>query len=335
MQSRIKYGVSLYSYQDEFFRRDMTLKDCIEAVADMGATGIEILPEEMIRNCFDMSDDFIAQWFEWMEEYGTVPVAVDGFCDENGIWKKSGKVVTLDDKIMIQRRYIDVAKKLGCKYIRTQIYDKELLRAMVPYAEDAGVILALEIHAPNRVSDQINQDWLDVKEQMNTKNLGFIPDFGIYESKPTPIIIRQCIRDGMNEEILEEAQEKKDEGWSFEEARAYFSKKTANSGDLDGVWRIYNVHPDDPEDLRALMPHVVGFHGKFWNMLDDMTEESVDYTEPLKVIIESGFDGFICSEYEGGRHMQDIGEVRGVEQVRRHHVMMRNLVEKIEKGVIW
>lgn len=330
MKSRVKFGVSLYSYQDEFFRRDMTLKDCIEAVADLGASGIEILPEEMIRDCYHMSDEFLKQWKEWMEEYGTVPVAVDGFCDENGIWKKTGRNVTLSDKIMVQRRYVDMAKQLGCRYIRTQIRDMELLRAMVPYAEEADVILALEIHAPGHVNDPINQQWLDVKEQMNTKYLGFIPDFGIYETKPTPIIMRQCIRDGMNAEIVEEAQEKKDAGWSFEEAKAYFSQKTSNSGDMDGVWRIFNVEPDNVEDLRGLMPHVVGFHGKFWNMLDDMTEESVDYRAPLQVIVESGFDGYICSEYEGGRHMQDLGPVRGVEQVRRHHLMMRNLVEEIE-----
>ena len=30
MSSKIKLGVSLYSYQDEFFRHKMTLEECIE-----------------------------------------------------------------------------------------------------------------------------------------------------------------------------------------------------------------------------------------------------------------------------------------------------------------
>ena len=334
MKSNIKFGVSLYSYQDEFFRRDMTLKDCIEAVADMGATGIEILPDEMIRDCYNIGDDFIKQWNEWMEMYGTEPVAVDGFCDENGIWKKSGHVVTMDDKIMVQKRYIDLAAKLGCKYIRTQIRDMELLKAMIPYAEDANVILGLEVHAPMHIKNPDIDNWLKVKDETGTKNLGFIPDFGIYEQKPTPIILRQCIRDGMDADIIQRAQEKKDEGMTLMEGMAYFKDKVKTPGDMDGVWRVFNVSPDDPEDLRKLMPHVVGFHGKFWNMLDNMQEESVDYVSPLKVIVESGFSGYINSEYEGGRHMQDIGEVCGVEQVRRHHAMMRNTIEKIEKGEI-
>ena len=42
MKSNIKLGVSLYCYQDEFARRAMTLEECIEAVTDMGADGIEL-----------------------------------------------------------------------------------------------------------------------------------------------------------------------------------------------------------------------------------------------------------------------------------------------------
>ncbi len=329
MESKIKYGVSLYSYQDEFFRRDMTLRDCIEAVADMGATGIEILPEEMIRDCFHMTDAFLEQWFSWMEEFGTEPVAIDAFCDEKGLWRKTGRTVTLQDAIAVQRSYVDVAAQLGVKYIRTQIRDMELLREMIPYAEEKNVILGLEIHAPGHVKDEINQKWIEMKLKTGTKNLGFIPDFGIYEQRPTPIILRQCIRDGCRAEIVAEAEEKKALGWDWPQMHDYFTAKGCNAGDMDGVWRVYNVHPDDPEDLRALMPHVVGFHGKFWNMTDELLEESVDYESPLRVILESGFDGYINSEYEGGRHMQDTGEVRGVEQTRRHHAMLRNLTERI------
>lgn len=326
-------GVSLYSYQDEFLRRDMNLKDCIEAVSDMGATGIELLPDEMIRDCYNISDDFINQWKEWMTEFGTVPVAIDGFCDERGLWKKQGHEPTLEDALFVQKRYLEIADKLGVKYIRTQINDMDLLRKMVPLAEEKDIILCLEVHAPLRISDQIIQDWVELKDELGTNHLGLIPDFGIFEQQSTPVILRQCIRDGMSEAVINEAAEKKALGWSFEEARDYFTKQNVTSGDLDGVWRVYNVNPEDPEELRKLMPYVIGFHGKFWNMLDDMSEESINYKEPLRVILESGFEGFICSEYEGGRHIQDIEEVRGVEQVRRHHVMLRNLIEELENEI--
>ena len=44
----IKRGVSLYSFQEEYFLRTMSLEDCIAAAADIGALGIEIIPEQSI-----------------------------------------------------------------------------------------------------------------------------------------------------------------------------------------------------------------------------------------------------------------------------------------------
>ena len=39
----IKRGVSLYSFQEEYFLRKMTLEDCIAKAASFGAYGIEII----------------------------------------------------------------------------------------------------------------------------------------------------------------------------------------------------------------------------------------------------------------------------------------------------
>ena len=329
MESKIKYGVTLYSYQDEYFRRDMTVRDCIEAVADMGATGIEILPDEMIPNWMNVSDEWLDNWFGWLDEFGCEPVAIDAFCDEKGLWKKIGRPYCLEDGLKVQRAYVDIAAKLGCKFVKTMINDMDLLREMIPYAEDKNVKLAIEIHAPGHVKDEKVTNWLDMIEKTGSKYLGFVPDFGIYEQQPTPIIMRQNYRDGCSQEIAEEAMEKKKLGWTHAQCAEYFKAKGANPGDMAGVWRVFNVSPDDPEDLKIVLPYIFGMHGKFWNMTDEMLEESVDYYNPMRVLIEGGYDGYIFSEYEGGRHMQDIGEVRGVEQTRRHHLMMRNMAKRI------
>ena len=44
----IKRGVSLYSFQHECFLRTMTLPDCIRVAGEIGARGIEIIPEQSI-----------------------------------------------------------------------------------------------------------------------------------------------------------------------------------------------------------------------------------------------------------------------------------------------
>ena len=110
----------------------------------------------------------------------------------------------------------------------------------------------------------------------------------------------------------------------------WLDQKKASAIERDAVRRAFCITQDDPQLLRQVMPHILGLHGKFWEMTENLEEASADYETAMRILIEEGFDGYINSEYEGGRHIQDIEEVRGVEQVRRQHAMMRNIIDKIE-----
>ena len=77
----VKRGVSLYSFQEEYFLRTLSLEDCIAAAAGFGARGIEIIPEQSIPGFPHLTDGFVESWFGWMEKYGTTPVATDLFLD--------------------------------------------------------------------------------------------------------------------------------------------------------------------------------------------------------------------------------------------------------------
>ena len=56
---RIKRGVSLYSFQEEYFLRTMSLEDCIRVAGDIGARGIEIIPEQSIPGFPHLTDEFV------------------------------------------------------------------------------------------------------------------------------------------------------------------------------------------------------------------------------------------------------------------------------------
>lgn len=90
-----------------------------------------------------------------------------------------------------------------------------------------------------------------------------------------------------------------------------------------------------PEDLRKLMPYIVNFHGKFYNMSEipgkpgQYQDIAIDYEGPIKVLKEVGYDGYINSEYEGQRRFQDRGVedlISEVDQVRKHQEMMNRLI---------
>jgi hypothetical protein len=61
-------------------------------------------------------------------------------------------------------------------------------------------------------------------------------------------------------------------------------------------------------------------------MTDEYTEYSIPYDEIIPVLVLGGYDGYLSSEYEGNRHIQDAYPVDSVEQVRRQHVMFQRLL---------
>lgn len=92
-----------------------------------------------------------------------------------------------------------------------------------------------------------------------------------------------------------------------------------------------------PEDLVQLMPHIVSIHGKFYNMSEvpgkpgHYQDISVDYSNPIRVLKNAGYQGYINSEYEGQRRFQDRGVedlISEVDQVRKHQMMLKELLEE-------
>jgi hypothetical protein len=85
------------------------------------------------------------------------------------------------------------------------------------------------------------------------------------------------------------------------------------------------IKPDDPTLLHQYLPYIRHCHGKFWEMTEDYQERSIPYEQVIPVMIESGYDGCIASEYEGQRFVQDLCDTDELEQVRRQHVMFSRL----------
>lgn len=90
------------------------------------------------------------------------------------------------------------------------------------------------------------------------------------------------------------------------------------------------------EDLIPLMPYVVNFHGKFYNMSEVegqpgvYEDKALDYENPIRVLKACGYEGYINTEYEGQRRFQDRTEkelIDELDQVRRHQGMMKRLIE--------
>ncbi|MFF0267001.1 sugar phosphate isomerase/epimerase family protein [Kribbella sp. NPDC004536] len=317
----IKRGVSLYSFQEEYFLRTMTVEDCIAAASRIGALGIEIIPEQSIPGFPVLTDKFVDEWFGWMERYGTTPVATDLFLDTK---RHPDRWLTHEEQVESVHRDIDIAVQLGAKIIRMIINTPpEVMRSAAPYAEDRGVRLLLEVHAPFHYKHPWILQHLDV---MNSPALGLMPDMGTYVKRFPRVVSDRALRDGAKPELVDLIVKTYDDHGDTHALMDVVNYRGGGPVDFGLARQATHYIWSDPRDMLPYMGLIGHIQAKFYEMLPDETEYSIPYDEIVPVLVEGGYDGYLSSEYEGNRHIQDAYAVDSVEQVTRQHAMFSRLL---------
>lgn len=324
MNNKIKRGVSLYSYQEEFFLRKMSLEDCIAAAAKTGATGIEMLGQQSIVGFPKLTDGFVDQWFGWMDKYGTTPVCHDMFLDTK---RFKGQLMTEDEQLASLIEDIKFANRLGFKIIRIICSTSpEIMERAIPYAEQYDVKLGIEIHSPWHINSAwMTRHW-EVMEKTGSKYLGFIPDMGMFTKRLARVMTDRLIRQGADEKIVEFVCQQHEKGVMAEYIIGEVSQMSKRPIDI-AVAELtrHNIY-NNPNSMLPFMDRIFHIHAKFYDMQEDYTEFSIPYKDVIAVLKKGGFDGYLSSEYEGNRHIQDAFEVDSVEQVRRQQEMFKILI---------
>ena len=65
---------------------------------------------------------------------------------------------------------------------------------------------------------------------------------------------------------------------------------------------------------------------KFHDIDENLQDQQIPWEPVLRAIKNAGYTGYLSSEYEGNRHIQDAFPVDSVEQVRRQHAMFARLL---------
>ena len=322
--NNIKRGVSLYSFQEEYFLRKMTLQDIIAATQKLDIPGIEIIGEQMVPGFPDPGDAFFEQWHGWMQQYGRTPVCHDMFLDWNTF---KGRMMTDDEMVDSVVRDVKFANKLGCTVIRV-IHNTSLpvLERAVLYAEQYNVRLGIEIHAPHH----FEEDWFKEREELMARlgsaYLGWIPDMGIFTRRFPRVSSDRLVRNGAHANIVNYVVDKFNNHDNLDNIADEVERMGANDYDREMARQAKFQIYEEPSRLLEIMPRIFHIHAKFYEMLEDYTEYSIAYDEVIPVLIEGGYSGYLSSEYEGNRHIQDVQEVDSVEQVRREQEMFRRLL---------
>jgi sugar phosphate isomerase/epimerase len=329
--SNIKRGISIYSFQEKFYRKEMTLADCIATAYKFGVTGFEMLSDQMIPGYpsikYNLSDQFLGTWRDLMQQYPIKPIAFDVYGETK---LRKGRTTPDADVIAELVELMKTADALGFKILRLTFHlPLAVVEAMIPHAEERGMTLALEVHAPHLLTGEWVQNNIELALRKKTKSLGLMPDMGIFCKTVPGLVLDEARRQGATAKIVDHMSKLYKERQIPKDLVEQVRAMGGNEADewlafrlVIGVWTYH-----DPKNLIKYMPHIVHIHGKFYEMTEDLKEPDVEYEAIMPLLIEGGYDGYIMSEYEGQRltHGVDMGYDE-VEQVRRHQQMLSQYI---------
>ena len=106
-------GVTLYSFNDEFYHYKYSFHDCMEKAGSLGpGTGLELVGPQMINSWPEVSLEFERTFKSLVERYNLRPVSYGGYADPERITGKSltdaenAEYIKLQLRSAKQRRFI-------------------------------------------------------------------------------------------------------------------------------------------------------------------------------------------------------------------------------------
>lgn len=291
-EGTFRYGVSLYSYMGDY-GTVLDLETALAHVADVGATGVEILGEAHVPGYPEPSPAWIDTWFNLLEKYSLEPTNYGSWIDTR---LHPGRSMTAAEGAEALQRDLKLAGMLGFSFVRPKIgvisgdlvpdpIWTESVERSLDLAHELDVVICPEIHSPTPIKHPVVDDYIGLIERTGTKNFGLLIDTGIFQDRPIPL------REG-------EARE----------ARPAF---------LDGIGV-------DPADLKDIAPYVVFIQAKFHDINEQLEDQQIPWRPVLQALKDSGYTGFLSSEYEGDRTPW-----RAIEQVRRQHALIRRITSDL------
>ncbi|WMJ90120.1 sugar phosphate isomerase/epimerase family protein [Anaerocolumna sp. MB42-C2] len=350
MDYQIGRSVSLYSYQQEYYEGKLDLEGCIREAAKAGATGIELLPEQMMDDFPVVTPEFKEKWFGWMEKYKTEPTCYDAFL-ENHIY--DNRTLTIREQVDMMNRDIKIAQELGFKTLRTLVATPlDVIEGSLACAEENNIKVCIEVHSPFSLNSGWADGYMEMILRTGTKHFGFMPDFGIFCRQIPAQLRSQAFRLGASKEgvkIVDDAfSNRVEKGFTkikydlnlglahqaymkangFPELMEALKKANANQADFNYAMESFGYTWNDPKDIIDNIQYIYHTHAKCYDLTEDYNEPSIPVKEVVKAYKKAGYHGFLSTEYEGNRMLNDALPVDSIEQVRRHQEVLRRAIEE-------
>ncbi len=305
--SNIKSAVSLYSLQNEYLTKKMNLKEIIQYVKECGAQGVEIVPDQMLKNAPHISDESVAEFKEVIAETGLTPVIADVYLNTN-LYKN--RTLTQRECIDLLIDEIKMANKLGIPMLRlVSMVPYWVCEPLLPYCEKYGVVIALEVHAAMAFDIPETKAFIEEMKRLNSPYVGLVIDTGIFCRRFPRRVSAYESQNGTNPAIFEymDMLFKKGTDFHAEQIRLQGAfPPELKDIDLTEHDKMFLPLCDGYENLPFevmddLLPYIKHFHFKLFEMTPEGPEYSMDYKALLEYLHDHDWSGFVATEYEGNR----------------------------------
>jgi sugar phosphate isomerase/epimerase len=328
--SDIKLGLTLYSLTSEWAAGRYDLAGLLEAVDEAGiGPGIEIVASQTIRTYPQVTDEFVREWRDAFDRHGFVPSSFGANLD---MGRRRERDMTPDEEYEFTVAQFRSARALGFPLVRIQSAQPELIRRLMPVAEELDLTLGWEIHAPIGPNSPKVMAIRELYDEIDSPRLGFVADFSSTMHAMAPTTLRKlAAMGGLTPADLERLQQiwatDADINAQHGEFVDYLRSRGIAPESLGSFARLaFNMHGKvDPREWADIMPQIVHVHAKFYDIDESGNEPAIDYPELVRVFVEGGYSGFFSSEWEG-HAFADLGEADPIDLVRKQHDLIRRSI---------
>lgn len=319
-------GLTLYSASAEFRAGWYDFDGLLNRVAELGiGPGIEIVASQVLPTYPEVTDDFAHAWHEAFDKHGFTASSFGANLD---MGRRRDRDMTPDEEYEFTETLFRGAKKLGFPLVRIQSAKPELLRRLLPLAEDLELKLAYEIHAPLGPNSPEIMKVREVYAELDSPLLGFVADFSSTMHSMSPTLLRAVRRAGLDDESVQRLQaiwatdapmrERQEEFIGYLRGRDFDPARLGSFAHL-----AFNMHGHViPKEWADIMPQIMHVHAKFYDIDEQGNEPAIDYPELVRVFVEGGYRGYWSSEWEG-HAFAELGEVDPLLLVRKQHDLIR------------
>ncbi len=326
----IKLATSLFSFAYEWNSGAYTLESTIAKTRELDlGSGLEIIGFQSLKGFPYITEQQVSEVRHLLEKYEFEPVCLDTNVDV-GI-RRNG-ILSIDETVDYILPQLDAARRLGFPMIRVQMTAKpEVMRKLVSYAEKANVKLGMELHTPYQVDHPAVLALRELYQEIDSPYLGFIPDMGTCMRNIPDALLTSFKSVGVTDEMIAITKEIWQKNVPMpSKFGELFERVSALGGTPPQIGRLnmaFSMNGRQPIEMwKEVMPQVIHIHGKFYGFDENGDEPSIDYATILKTFHESGYSGYIASEYEGSAFTDKFD---AFDQVAKQHQLFKKIISTL------